>query len=391
MAQRLDAREAVLPAGLRRSSRPKREISEDVDQAVRAIIEDVVARGDEALIDYTLPLRRARRCTPETLRVSDAEIDARRRPHARRRRWTRSRSRKERIETYHRAQRPQDSMTHGRARRHPGLALDRDRIRRPLRSRRHGELSLLRPDERGAGEGRGRAAHRHGGADAARARRTRSCWRRRALPASTRSTGSAAPRPWRRSPTAPQTIAPVAKIVGPGNAYVAAAKRRVFGQVGIDMIAGPSEVLILADANGQSGLDRRRSPRPGRARSGRPVDPHHRQPRARRRGREGRRAPARDPAAGRDRRRELARLRRDHPGRPVSRTPFRWSTGSRPSISRSRRRTRRRSRPRSAMPARSSSAAIRRRPSAIMSAARTTSCPRPARRGSRRASACLTS
>ena len=44
------------------------------------------------------------------------------------------------------------------------------------------------------------------------------------------------------------TIAPVAKIVGPGNAWVAAAKRRVFGKVGIDMIAGPSEVLVLADA-----------------------------------------------------------------------------------------------------------------------------------------------
>ncbi|WP_422041844.1 histidinol dehydrogenase [Roseibium sp.] len=44
-----------------------------------------------------------------------------------------------------------------------------------------------------------------------------------------------------------ETIAPVAKIVGPGNAYVAAAKRRVFGTVGIDMIAGPSEVLIVAD------------------------------------------------------------------------------------------------------------------------------------------------
>src|SRR5262249_11674620 len=42
------------------------------------------------------------------------------------------------------------------------------------------------------------------------------------------------------------TIAPVDKIVGPGNAYVAAAKRLVFGKVGIDMIAGPSEVLILA-------------------------------------------------------------------------------------------------------------------------------------------------
>jgi histidinol dehydrogenase len=45
------------------------------------------------------------------------------------------------------------------------------------------------------------------------------------------------------------TIAPVAKIVGPGNAYVAAAKRRVFGTVGIDMIAGPSEVLVLADGD----------------------------------------------------------------------------------------------------------------------------------------------
>ncbi|KZD22240.1 histidinol dehydrogenase [Tardiphaga robiniae] len=43
------------------------------------------------------------------------------------------------------------------------------------------------------------------------------------------------------------TIAPVAKIVGPGNAYVAAAKRQVFGKVGIDMIAGPSEVLVIAD------------------------------------------------------------------------------------------------------------------------------------------------
>ncbi|MGH8597656.1 MAG: histidinol dehydrogenase, partial [Gammaproteobacteria bacterium] len=43
-----------------------------------------------------------------------------------------------------------------------------------------------------------------------------------------------------------ETIAPVTKIVGPGNAYVAAAKRRVFGTVGIDMIAGPSEVLIIA-------------------------------------------------------------------------------------------------------------------------------------------------
>ncbi len=46
-----------------------------------------------------------------------------------------------------------------------------------------------------------------------------------------------------------QTIEPVDKIVGPGNAYVAAAKRQVFGTVGIDMIAGPSEVLVIADAD----------------------------------------------------------------------------------------------------------------------------------------------
>ena len=44
-----------------------------------------------------------------------------------------------------------------------------------------------------------------------------------------------------------ETIAPVDKITGPGNAYVAAAKRRVFGRVGIDMIAGPSEILVIAD------------------------------------------------------------------------------------------------------------------------------------------------
>jgi histidinol dehydrogenase len=49
------------------------------------------------------------------------------------------------------------------------------------------------------------------------------------------------------------TIAAVAKIVGPGNAYVAAAKRLVFGKVGIDMIAGPSEVLVVADRTGNAG------------------------------------------------------------------------------------------------------------------------------------------
>jgi len=49
------------------------------------------------------------------------------------------------------------------------------------------------------------------------------------------------------------TVAPVAKVVGPGNAYVAAAKKQVFGTVGIDMIAGPSEVLIMADDSANAG------------------------------------------------------------------------------------------------------------------------------------------
>ena len=51
---------------------------------------------------------------------------------------------------------------------------------------------------------------------------------------------------------APRRFAPVVKIVGPGNAYVAAAKRLVFGKVGIDMIAGPSEVLVIADDTGNA-------------------------------------------------------------------------------------------------------------------------------------------
>ena len=52
-----------------------------------------------------------------------------------------------------------------------------------------------------------------------------------------------------RSPSAPASIRAVDKIVGPGNAYVALAKREVFGTVGIDMIAGPSEILVVSDGS----------------------------------------------------------------------------------------------------------------------------------------------
>ena len=50
-----------------------------------------------------------------------------------------------------------------------------------------------------------------------------------------------------RSPTAPQLFGAVDKIVGPGNAYVQAAKRMVYGVTDIDKMAGPSEVLVIAD------------------------------------------------------------------------------------------------------------------------------------------------
>ena len=61
------------------------------------------------------------------------------------------------------------------------------------------------------------------------------------------------------------TIAPVDRIVGPGNAYVAEAKRQVFGRVGIDSIAGPSEVVVLADAAQRPAPRRGRSAGAGRA------------------------------------------------------------------------------------------------------------------------------
>ena len=65
------------------------------------------------------------------------------------------------------------------------------------------------------------------------------------------------------------TVPRVDKIVGPGNRWVAEAKRQVVGQVGIDMIAGPTEVLILADATARPGARRGRPDRPGGARRGR--------------------------------------------------------------------------------------------------------------------------
>ena len=111
--------------------------------------------------------------------------------------------------------------------------------RRHLRARRQGGLSVGGADERDPGPGGRRRRDHHGGADAARREEPAGAGRRRTSPASTASSPSAARRRSARWPTAPRPCRAVDKITGPGNAYVASAKRRVFGTVGIDMIAGP--------------------------------------------------------------------------------------------------------------------------------------------------------
>ena len=112
MAQRLDAREASFPKAFAALLSAKREVSEDVDQAVRAIIEEVVVRGDEALIDYTLSLRRAGAPARDPAHLGRRDR-CRRGAECPKEALEALALAKERIETYHRAQRPQDSHEHG--------------------------------------------------------------------------------------------------------------------------------------------------------------------------------------------------------------------------------------------------------------------------------------
>ena len=75
MPLRLDARQPEFERAFRSLLAAKREVSEDVDEAVRVIIDDVVARGDEAVIAYSRRFD-GLDLTPDTLRVSEAELDA---------------------------------------------------------------------------------------------------------------------------------------------------------------------------------------------------------------------------------------------------------------------------------------------------------------------------
>ncbi|KAB0264354.1 histidinol dehydrogenase [Microvirga brassicacearum] len=244
MPQRLDARDPSFPHAFARLLAAKREVSEDVDQAVRAIIDEVVARGDEALIDYTNRFDNLA-LTAGTLRIGDDEIDAAEGECSPDELAALTLA-KARIETYHRAQRPEDHMTtdalgvtlgwRWTAIESVGLYVPGGRASYPSSVLMNAvpakvagvpRIAMVVPTPRGETNPLVLAAARLAGVD--------EIFRiggAQAIAALAFGTSS---------------VQPVAKIVGPGNAYVAAAKRRVFGQVGIDMIAGPSEVLILAD------------------------------------------------------------------------------------------------------------------------------------------------
>ena len=219
-----------------------RETTETVDQAVSAIIADVRARGDAALFDYTA---RFDRFTPASLRIADKEIEDASIPAELAQALDLAATR---IEAFHKAQLPADLQMTDAA----GLTL----------GMRWGAL-----DSVGIYVPGGKAAYPSSvlmnaiPARAAGVKRIAMCvptpdgvLNPLVLAAARRAGVSEIYRVGGAQAVAAlaygtKTIAPVDRIVGPGNAYVAEAKRQVFGRVGIDNIAGPSEVVVLADAN----------------------------------------------------------------------------------------------------------------------------------------------
>jgi len=246
MPRRLTSGEAGFEAAFQAVLAEKREAAVDVNEAVAAIIADVRARGDQALIDYTARFDRltldagelripADEIAAEAARA-DADAVAALELAARR------------IEAYHRRQLPQDDFftdAEGVELGHRwtavaaagmyvpgGLASYPSSVLMnaiPAKVAGVPRLVMTVPAPDGVLSPLVLAAARLAGVD--------EIYRvggAQAIAALAYGTAS---------------IAPVDKVIGPGNAYVAAAKRQVFGTVGIDMIAGPSEILVLADAD----------------------------------------------------------------------------------------------------------------------------------------------
>jgi histidinol dehydrogenase len=249
MPTRLDRTSADFAARFAAFLAAKREVAEDVEQAVRGIVDDVRRRGDAALIELSRKFDRVD-LSQLGLRVAAVEIAAAAAACDRQALDALTLAR-DRIEAYHRRQKPSDErftdplgveLGHrwtaieavglyvpGGTAAYPSSVLmnavpakvagcPRLVMVVPAPDGRLNPLVLAAAELAGVDE-----VYRVGGAQAVAA-----------LAFGT------------------ETIRPVAKIVGPGNAYVAAAKRVVFGRVGIDMIAGPSEVLIVADNSGNA-------------------------------------------------------------------------------------------------------------------------------------------
>jgi histidinol dehydrogenase len=244
MPIRLDRSHADFDAEFKKFLAAKREVSADVEAAARAIVEDVAGRGDAALLEATKKFDRLD-LAPAGLRVTAAEVDAAVKA-CDAATLDALKFARDRIETFHLKQLPRDERftdsagvelgwrwsaveavglyVPGGTAAYPSSVL-MNAV--PAKVAGVSRLVMVVPSPDGklnplvlaaAQLGGVSEIYRVGGAQAIAAL----------------AYGTA-------------TIAPVAKIVGPGNAYVAAAKRLVFGKVGIDMIAGPSEVLVIAD------------------------------------------------------------------------------------------------------------------------------------------------
>jgi histidinol dehydrogenase len=224
----------------------KREEADDVDRDVAAIIADVRARGDAAVIDLTAKFDRMA-LTPETLAFSAAEMDAECAKVA-----AEDRAALElaaaRIRAYHARQLPRDESWQddlgatlgwrwtpvsaaglyvpGGTASYPSSVL-MNAI--PAQVAGVGRLVICAPTPGGVVNPAVLYAARLAGVE-----KVYRIGGAQAIAALAYGT---------------ETIVPVDKITGPGNAWVAAAKRRVFGRVGIDMIAGPSEILVIADGD----------------------------------------------------------------------------------------------------------------------------------------------
>ena len=244
MPLRLDSQHADFADQFRSLLALKRETAQDVEQTVRDIIADVVARGDRALFELTAKFDRVD-LAKTRLRVATAEIEAAEKScdaNA----IAALKVARDRIEAYHQRQKPSDDRftdslgvemgvkwtaieavglyVPGGTAAYPSSVL-MNAV--PAKVAGVSRLAMVVPAPDGKLNPLVLAAARLAGVD--------EIYRiggAQAVAALAYGTDS---------------IAPVAKIVGPGNAYVAAAKRLVFGKVGIDMVAGPSEVLILAD------------------------------------------------------------------------------------------------------------------------------------------------